>query len=65
MGYYSADKCVACGQSMELYGSHHCPPDYERRRENRDKQEQEEYARRPTEAARLNYGFYLLTLGGW
>lgn len=58
--------CVACGAKIEEYGDHHCSPEAEKRRQAREKQLQQDYInRKPTEAMRINYGFYLLSLGGW
>lgn len=60
------DKCVACGEPMEHFGNHHCPEDFEKRRQMVDRRERETIhpQRQPTEAMRINYGFYLLSLRG-
>jgi hypothetical protein len=60
-------KCVACGARIEggYYSNHHCSPESEKRRQTREKKANQDYAnRKPTEAMRINYGFYLLSLRG-
>lgn len=56
--------CVACGHKIEPFGDHHCDPKFEKRREAIDRRAQEHQFHRFTEAQRLNYGLYLMTLPG-
>lgn len=57
--------CVACGVKIEEYGNHHCTPEAEKRRQAREKQADQDYVnRKPTEAMRINYGFYLFSPSG-
>lgn len=59
-----SNNCVACGARIEEYGNHHCSPEAEKRKQYADRQaESQDYInRKPTEAMRINYGFYLLSL---
>ena len=59
--------CVACGQKIEKYGNHRCSESFEKRRQTAERKANQDYnLRRPTEAMRINYGFYLLSLtGSW
>jgi hypothetical protein len=57
-------QCVACGAKIELFGNHHCSQAFENRRQGIDRRSQEHVTHTPAEAARLNYGFYLLSLRG-
>lgn len=56
--------CVACGERIELFGNHHCSEAFEKRRQGIDRREQEPCSWGWTEAQRLNYGFYLMSLNG-
>lgn len=60
--------CVACGQKFSGsdggYDNHHCPEAFENRRVAIDRREQEYQLHGFTEAQRLNYGFYLMSLNG-
>lgn len=57
-------KCVACGQRGPD-DNHHCPPAFVKRRETINRQAEQDYLnRRPSEAMRINFGFYLLSLRG-
>jgi hypothetical protein len=65
VGMSELTKCVACGAKIELFGNHHCSPAFEKRREAANRQAEQDYVnRKPTEAMRINYGFYLLSLSG-
>jgi hypothetical protein len=57
--------CVACERKIEPFGNHHCDEAFEKRRQARERQAEQDYClRKPTEAMRINYGFYLLSLQG-
>lgn len=65
MTYFDSSLCVACGEKIGKYGTHHCTPEAEKRRQARQKQAEQDYCnRKPTQAMRINYGFYLLSLRG-
>jgi hypothetical protein len=52
-------------QRIELFGNHHCSQAFEKRRQTANRQAEQDYAnRQPTEAARINFGFHLLSLAG-
>ncbi|HEX7768143.1 MAG TPA: hypothetical protein VF443_15625 [Nitrospira sp.] len=63
---YGDTHCASCGKKLEtLYGNHHCSPTFEKRQETRNRLAEQDYVnRKPTEAMRINSGFYLLSLGG-
>ena len=65
MSYGDTTHCVACGKRIELYGNHHCDEKFEKRRQATERGMDQDYnLRRPAEATRINYGFYLLSLRG-
>ena len=63
MGYGQGEYCVGCGAKIAYDHNHHCLPEAEKRRQYRERQNEQDYClRKPTEAMRINYGFYLLSL---
>jgi hypothetical protein len=63
-GSCGVSRCVACGERTRS-DNHHCPSAFENRRQGANKAAEQDYLnRRPAEATRLNYGFYLLSLKG-
>jgi len=57
--------CVACGQRIEPFGDHHCSEEFEKRRQAVNRRAEQDYLnRQPAESTRINFGFYLLSLGG-
>ena len=65
MSWQDVGHCVVCGASIGFYNKHKCSPEVEKRRQTKERQAEQDYCnRKPTEAMRINYGFYLLSLRG-